>query len=300
MNDPHVEALVYVIEHDKSSDYSLAKTVESEQRIFRLKLEGSEARFELKEHYPTRQQAQQAIQPFIQQWELTASLKSGPGTFTLRFKRPEIIDRKPIPGVIAVSAEPISVNVAISNPTVTVSRQYPQPPKAGGPDRSGERASRPSSLLTLDSGKRGRRFHRRERSSPRRLAVARCAASKLKLTPNRSRTNRCTTRQFQLAIPMPAASGNSCTAHFSAACSSSPRTGGTTGLLEYQGRVPSLAEGRRPASDGVGGALQCLRRGRCRPTLGQEQHPVVLGWHRLKRESALASREYCYVRGIAL
>ena len=128
MNDPHVEALIYVVEHDKSSDYSLAKTIEIEHTTFHLKLGDSEARFELKEHYPTRQQAQQAIQPFIQQWELRASLKSGPGTFALKFKQAEMIDRKPTPGVISVSALPISVNVTISSPTVTVSRQYPQPP----------------------------------------------------------------------------------------------------------------------------------------------------------------------------
>ena len=128
MNDPHVEALVYIVEHDKSSDYSLAKTLEIEHTTFRLKLEDSEARFELKEHYPTRQQAQQAIQPFIQQWALKASLKSGPGTFALKFKQPENIDRQPTPGVISVSPPPISFHFTISSPTVTVSRQYPKPP----------------------------------------------------------------------------------------------------------------------------------------------------------------------------
>ena len=94
-NAPHVEALIYVVEHDKSSDYSLAKTIEIAHTTFRLKLEDSEARFELKEHYPTWQQAQQAIQPFIQQWELRASLEFGPGTFALKFKQLEIIDREP-------------------------------------------------------------------------------------------------------------------------------------------------------------------------------------------------------------
>ena len=128
MNDPHVDALIYVIEHDESSDYSLAKTVETEHTSFRLRLEDNEARFELKEHYPTRQEAQQAIQPFIQQWELRASLKSGPGTFTFKFKRSEIIDRRPTTGVISVSPDPISFNFTVSRPTVTVSRQYPHPP----------------------------------------------------------------------------------------------------------------------------------------------------------------------------
>ena len=128
MNDPHVEALIYIVEHDKSSDYSLAKTIEVEHTTFRLKLEGSEARFELKEHYPTRQQARQVIQPFIRQWELRASLESGAGTFSLKFKQPEMIDRKPTPGAISVSPPPVSFHFRTSTPTVTVSRQYSQPP----------------------------------------------------------------------------------------------------------------------------------------------------------------------------
>ena len=128
MNDPHVEALIYVVEHDERSNYSSAKTVEIEHTNFHLRLEDNEARFELKEHYPTRRQAQEAIQPFIKQWELIASLKSGPGAFTLKFKRPEMIDRRPTPGVISISLDPISVDVTLSRPTVTVSRQYPQPP----------------------------------------------------------------------------------------------------------------------------------------------------------------------------
>ncbi len=128
MNDPHVEALIYVVEHDKSSDYSLASAIEIEHLPFRLKLEDGEARFEMKEHYPTRQQAERAIQPFIDQWELRASLESGPGTFALKLKRHEIIDRKPTPGVISVSASPISLHFTVSSPTVTVTRQYPHPP----------------------------------------------------------------------------------------------------------------------------------------------------------------------------
>ena len=139
MNDPHVEALIYVVEHDKSSDYSLANAVEAEHTTFRLILKDSEVRFELKEHYSNWQEAQQAIQPFIQQWELRASLESGPGTFALRFKHPEVIDRNPTPGVISVSARPVSVNFTASSPAILVSRQYPRPPSErrmdiGNPD----------------------------------------------------------------------------------------------------------------------------------------------------------------------
>ena len=129
MNDPHVKALIYAVEHDKSSDYSLAKTIEIEHSTFYLKLKDSEARFELKEHCPTRQQAQQAIRPFIQQWELRASLESGLGTFALRFKQAEIVDLKPTQGVNSIPYPPAAYHLAISSRKVTVSRQYPQPPR---------------------------------------------------------------------------------------------------------------------------------------------------------------------------
>ena len=128
MNDPHVVALIYVVEHEDSVDYGTAETIEEERSTFRLTLQDGEARFELKEDYASPQQARKAIQPFIEQWELRTSLAYGPGNFALRFKRPEMIDRDPEPGVISVSADAAHFNVAISTPSVTVSRQYPRPP----------------------------------------------------------------------------------------------------------------------------------------------------------------------------
>ncbi|MCY4579482.1 MAG: hypothetical protein OXD31_10605 [Chloroflexi bacterium] len=128
MNDPHVEALIYEVVHDESSDYSRANCVETEYAAFRLRLEEKEAYFELKEHFPTLKQAQEVIQPFISQWELTASLELGPNTFALRFMRPVIVDRRPEQGVITASASPIRLNIALSSPSVTVFRQYPNPP----------------------------------------------------------------------------------------------------------------------------------------------------------------------------
>ena len=139
MNDPHVEALIYVVEHDKSTDYGQAKSVEIKNPIFYLRLEENEARFELKKHYPNRQEAQEAIEPFIQQWKLKASLESGPKTFSLKFKCAEIIDQDPTPGVISVAANPVTFNFGVSCPTITVYRQYPDPPSGrqmeiGNPD----------------------------------------------------------------------------------------------------------------------------------------------------------------------
>ena len=80
---------------------------------------------------------------------------------------------------------------------------------------------------------------------------------------------------------MPASAGSCCTAALNSSRCASPRAGGTTGLLEYQGSGPSLTEGRRPSSDGVRVPFQRRRRGRCPPALGQQQDGVPpLPWRR--------------------
>ena len=94
------------------------------------------------------------------------------------------------------------------------------------------------------------------------------AVLRLRLMPNRSETNCRTTFQYQLAItervrcPLWRAVAPPHPNHLRTAAWSTPPAapgqgrGGTTGLLEYQGRRPSLAEGRRPtippSADSVG------------------------------------------------
>ena len=115
------------------------------------------------------------------------------------------------------------------------------PPVRPTPSRraaySATKASRlASSALT-------RRFLGRLKANPYRCSQFK-QLLRLSSMPTLSKTNSRTTFQFQLAKPMPDAAGRCCTAPFSAPCSASPRTGGgTPGLLEYQGRRRSLAEG---------------------------------------------------------
>ena len=134
LNYPHVEALIYAIEHNRSVSYERATPMEVERQGFSLKVEAEQVRFEMKEHYPSEGEAQAAVQPFIDQWEFNETLITGPGQFALRFYHSEIEDRHPTLGVIALSAQPVRVNVTVSMPTVTVSRQYPQPPSEAAMD----------------------------------------------------------------------------------------------------------------------------------------------------------------------
>ena len=73
---------------------------------------------------------------------------------------------------------------------------------------------------------------------------------------------------------MPAAAGGCSTAPFNSSCCVWSRAGGTTALLEYQGRRPSPTEGRRPTPDSVWVPLQRRRRRRCRQALSQQQDGV--------------------------
>ena len=127
MNDPHVVALTYVLEHDNSVSYEHAQTITIQQPEFLVTLEQGRARFELKNHYATVQEAQNVITPFIEHWQFRASVESGPRTFYLRFQSPEIIDRQPTPGIVSLSAQAITANLTMTA-ALTVSRQYPNPP----------------------------------------------------------------------------------------------------------------------------------------------------------------------------
>ena len=130
MNDPHVEALVYVLDHDDSVDYGNAVPLQFEHPAFRLKLEDGEARFEPKVHFPTEESARAAIEPFIDTWEFEETLKSAPGQFKLRFRQPIIIDRNPTPGIVLLSVyETLLITDKVS---IRISRPYPDLP-SGNP-----------------------------------------------------------------------------------------------------------------------------------------------------------------------
>ena len=133
MNDPHVEALIYVIEHDSTVTYEDAKPVDIERSHFRLKVEDGRARFELTEHYATSGEARAAVQSFIDQWIFGVSLDLTSDQFGLRFERSEMIDRDPTPGATAISAH-ISSGVPTMRATIRVAKQYPHPPSEDAMD----------------------------------------------------------------------------------------------------------------------------------------------------------------------
>ncbi len=128
MNDPHVVALIYGIEHGASVDYEEAEPFVREESAFRLEVKDKKARFELKDHYAEESAARESIKEYIRVWEFDACLNNGPDSFKLRFDESEIEDRNPTPGKVSIRA---SFRAGVPTFSVSVTcrvRKYPSPP----------------------------------------------------------------------------------------------------------------------------------------------------------------------------
>ena len=128
MNDPHVVALMYRIEHNPSINYAAAPPMAHEEAKFGISIEGMKVTFHLKEHFATWESARESIEPYIHAWELTAALNGRPGHFNLIFLTPKIIDRNPTPGTLAVSAFLPPVTGSVNLSVITNATSYPSPP----------------------------------------------------------------------------------------------------------------------------------------------------------------------------
>ena len=134
MNDPHVVALEYRIEHGPDViDWSRAAALDKEEDSFRVMAENGRVRFELKEHYASEEAARFAVEAdYIPNWELVAGLARGPNAFALRFDRSEIVDRNPPSGPPRLSAHArfggLTARANLAPPTPPA---FPEPPPAG-------------------------------------------------------------------------------------------------------------------------------------------------------------------------
>ena len=115
MNDPHVVALIYQVRHNESVDYGNAEPLADEEDGFRLRVKDDTARFEMKEHHATEQEARDVVEPFIRNWEFAACFAHGHDHFHLDFDKSEIIDRNPAKDDLSLSA-----HARLGRPTATV------------------------------------------------------------------------------------------------------------------------------------------------------------------------------------
>ena len=135
LNDPHVVALIYRVEHGDTVNYdNTAPLYLKNQNVnncrFDLIMEDKEVQFKFKTHYATESEARAAIEEYIRKWEFDACLeRNDPDYFRLEFDESVIEDRNPTPGVHKVNAGTIKWKFDLSSPSVTHSpASYPLPP----------------------------------------------------------------------------------------------------------------------------------------------------------------------------
>ena len=129
MNDPHVKALHYWVNHDDSVSYANAKLPEYDNELFHIEAKDRKVTIKPKSHYSSEEEARVASEDFIRHWEFEAALESGSSRFSLSFLNAEVIDRNPDPdppGVIRINANPVHFHVSVSSPRVTIGKAtYP-------------------------------------------------------------------------------------------------------------------------------------------------------------------------------
>lgn len=132
MNDPHVAALHYWVEHDESVSYDNAEALNYEDELVEVRLEKGELTLRPKEHYASAHEARGAFEGFIRNWEFKSAVEAGSRQFELRYLDADVIDRNPDPpppGVVTGSARPVRFRIDVSKARGTVGKpNYPSPP----------------------------------------------------------------------------------------------------------------------------------------------------------------------------
>ena len=158
MNDPHVKAIHYFVEHDDSVDYKDVAPVVFEDDLFRVKAERVEVVFEPKKDYTTEEEARSAVEGLVRRWEFEMALHGGSPAFKLIYARVDIVDRNPPPlppGV--VRAGPVAFHFRVSQPSVRVTKmlaEYPALPSVQALEPDDPNAS--FMLSRLDLYRQGR------------------------------------------------------------------------------------------------------------------------------------------------
>lgn len=128
MNDLHVVALLYQVNHDESINYRQAEQLIHEETNFLLEVKDNQARFEMKEHYATEKDARDSIENYIRNWESHACLERNSDCFRLEFEKAEIEDRNPTHGVKSLRAN-AKLGALKSSASLTIAApRYPTPP----------------------------------------------------------------------------------------------------------------------------------------------------------------------------
>lgn len=129
MNDPHVKALNYTVEHGDHIDYSNSVPFELDCCEYSIHIENSHAKFSFKSHFASIDEARACINPLIEVWELDAALRFGPRSLEFRYVNGDVIDRNPTPGTTVLNAEAGQMVATPGTVKLVVGMSaYPAPP----------------------------------------------------------------------------------------------------------------------------------------------------------------------------
>ncbi len=153
MNDPHVKAILYLIDHDDSVDYREVAPLFFEDDLFHVKAERLEVIFEPKNHYATEAEARSTVEGLVRRWEFDASLRGRSSEFRHVYAGADVIDRNPPPlppGVVNLG--PITARAGIPKVQMSLTKvaaSYPAHPQGPAIDPDDPNASVMRSRLDL-------------------------------------------------------------------------------------------------------------------------------------------------------
>ncbi len=199
MNDPHVQTLYYRVKHSERVTYENARSLEFENEAFQLRIENGVIEITMKVHLTTREDACAKVEPFLREWELTASLEFWPGDFEFVYDRATVIDRNPTPGVYNLYLSTFTNESTFGKQLLQADLlKYPDPPSGIARDadvelmfaaycqyRAGERNFGGAAYYCL-TALEGPKRHKRRQHAASRYAVDEAVLSKLgELTDNK-------------------------------------------------------------------------------------------------------------------
>ena len=126
MNDPHVAELIYRLDKTDSLEFRDPPPIDLDASEFSGRLEDGELSLIPKNHYSTESEARSVTDPFVERWEIASGLSFKNDAFKFSFRRSNIIDRSPSPGLHIYDSFGFTDSVTLSTKVIRTS--YPAPP----------------------------------------------------------------------------------------------------------------------------------------------------------------------------
>ena len=128
-DDPHVVSLHYRLEHDEKVDFSRASALQHKTEEFFVEIADGKVTFTPKVHFASRDEAQAAVEPLVQSWEIDTELRRG---YRIKFvyEGSDVINRAEKPGDKTIYPEGMGRMriLGMDAKLIVTANTYPSPP----------------------------------------------------------------------------------------------------------------------------------------------------------------------------